>query len=104
MDQEPKAVRILKAIVIATVMIMIPAAFFIESSIRLEIGHDSFRLRPFELMFLAIPMVALLLAYECIRGVAMWVKKRRSTAALDEAFVARLAAKSSHRGKSTDPG
>ena len=101
MNQEPKAVRILKGIIIGSVLLLIPVSFFAEGTIKLKVGHENFILRPFELLFFAIPLIGLLLVYECIRGVAMAVKKRRMIAAMDEAFVARLTEKSARRGNPT---
>lgn len=103
MNQEPKAVRILKFIVIGMVVILIPISFLIEGTIRVKIGPGNISLRPFEILFLAIPMIGLLLVYECSRSVVLSLKKRNLTAAADSAFVARLAARSAHRDNSTAP-
>lgn len=103
MNQEPKAIRIMKFIVIGMVVVLIPISFLIEGTIRVRIGHGSFRLSPFEILFLAIPMIGLLLVYECVRSVVLILKKRKLTAAADAAFVARLAARPASRDKSTAP-
>ena len=95
--------RILKFIVISMVVILIPISFLVEGSIRVKIGPGILSLRPFEILFLAIPMIGLLLVYECVRGVVLVLKKRKLIAASDAAFLARLAARSANREKSTAP-
>ncbi|MEO5912756.1 MAG: hypothetical protein ABIS50_00875 [Luteolibacter sp.] len=101
MNQEPQAVRILKAIIIGSVVVLIPISFFIEQSVTLKIGHGNVSLSAFEILLLAIPMIGLLFVYECVLGVVLVLKKRKMIASADDAFIARLASRSAPSDRST---